>query len=85
MSDMGQAGQHASEAPRHCVVRVADAALMLLLMGAAETLPSRRRKSRTMRKESSSGAVADTKAPGRSHCTHRESADEGAVPGSEAF
>jgi len=50
MSDMGQAGQHASDAPRHCVVRVADAALMLLLMGAAETLPSRRRKSRTMRK-----------------------------------
>jgi hypothetical protein len=53
MSDMGQAGQHASEAPRHCVVRVADAALMLLLMGAADTLPSRRRKSRTMRKEKS--------------------------------
>jgi hypothetical protein len=51
MSDMGQAGQHASDAPRHCVVRVADVALMLLLMGAAETLPSRRRKSRTMRKE----------------------------------
>ena len=58
MSDMGQAGQHASDAPRHCVVRVADVALMLLLMGAAETLPSRRRKSRTMRKEKSApGAV----------------------------
>jgi hypothetical protein len=45
MSDMGQAGQHASDAPRHCDVRVADAALMLLLIGAAETLPSRRRLS----------------------------------------
>jgi hypothetical protein len=64
-------------------MRVADAALMLLLMGAAETLPSRRRKSRTMRKESSCGAVADTKALAKSHCT--QSADKAPSRALNAF